>query len=131
MTWTRLVILSLVATACGSQDIQTDILSIDMRPLDCGYKWFQTGRSPALTRSCDLPRGEDLKAQQTQLAVGHAWSIAKERCPLECPPMELNDPSEWEEPFPNGACRDNHVYYTARVFFQCASMNTAGGQAAP
>ena len=113
MTWTRLVILSLVATACSSQDIQTGIVSIDMRPLDCGYKWFQTGRSPVLTRSCDLPRGEDLKAQQTQLAVGHAWSIAKERCPLECPPIELNDPSEWEEPFPNGACRDNHVYYRA------------------
>ena len=121
MTWMRLVALSMLATACSSQqNVQTGVVNVDMRPLDCGYKWFQTGRSPALQRSCELARGEGLKAQQTQLAVAHAWSIAKERCPSACPPIELNDPSEWEEPYPNGMCRENQVYYTARVFFQCA-----------
>lgn len=121
MTWMRLVVLAMLAPACSSQSIQTGSVTIDMRPLDCGYKWFQTGTSPTIRQSCDLPRGEDLLTQQTRLAVEHAWSMARERCPSECPPIELNDPSEWDEPFPNGVCRENQVYYTARVFFQCDS----------
>lgn len=92
---------------------------IDMSPVDCGYKWFQTGRSPPLARDCSLTRGNELRADQEALAVSHAWEIAAGRCPAACPPKELRDTSVWEEPYPDGFCADDLVYYTARVFFQC------------
>ena len=116
-------LLSFVAlvSACSTQSIEPQNISIDMRPVGCDYKWFQGGISPPLSQSCDLPRGEILKTEQTKLATANAWEIARTRCPAACPPIELNDPTVWEEPFPNGSCRENRVYYTARVFFQCAS----------
>ena len=106
-------------TACSSASLESSKVTIDMRPVGCDYKWFQTGTSPALRRSCALPRSEEIKIQQHDLALEHAWKIANQRCPAVCPPRELNDPSDWDEPFPNGTCRDGRVYYTARVFFRC------------
>ena len=122
MKLVRLLPLAALLSACSTPSIDPQNISIDMRPVGCNYKWFQGGISPPLNQSCDLPRGEDLKKEQIKLATANAWEIARVRCPAACPPIELNDPTEWEAPFPDGSCRENRVYYTARVFFQCASQ---------
>ena len=60
-----------------------------------------------------------VRAAQTALATEHAWEVARIRCPEACPPMELADTVEWQPPAADGVCRDDRVYFTARVFFRC------------
>lgn len=92
--------------------------SIDLSPLGCGYKWFQSGYSPTLEMACDLDRSE-LIDEQMALASEHARQVAATRCPDACSPVELVDPGDPGNAFPDGVCNDGFVYFTTRLFFQC------------
>ncbi len=92
---------------------------IDLSPLDCGYKWFQSGYSPTLEIACDADRSH-LIASQKKLASVHARDVAGTRCPQSCPPAELTDPGDPGDKFPDGVCNAGFVYFTTRLFFQCA-----------
>ncbi len=112
-----------LATACQNQTFKPPAPQIDTSPVDCGYKWFQTGRSPYTAVTCEVPRGEDMKTTMVTLATEQAWSIARQRCPEVCPPRTLQDTSEWQDNYPDGVCRKGQVFYHARVFFQCYRPN--------
>ncbi len=115
--------LCVAALAAGCESRRLEFLQpeIDMSPVGCNYKWFQTGYSSQLPVVCSEERGADFHLMQTELAGQAAWDIAEQRCPASCPPRELKDPSVWTEPNPDGVCRQNLVYYTKRVFFGCAT----------
>ena len=106
-------------SACASKNFDAPTAQIDLSPVECGYKWFQSGVSPGVQQNCDVPRTEQFKVAQQALAKENAWQIARERCPSACPPRELNDPTKGEERNPDGSCRDSRLYYGAQVFFQC------------
>lgn len=117
----KVVCLGLVClSGCsGTNELQINRPEVDMSPVGCGYKWFQSGYSPTLERPCDQDRS-DLQESQRVLALDHAWEVAETRCPTACPPIELQDSIEVEDQFPEGVCRNGYVYFTVRVFFQCA-----------
>ena len=48
---------------------------VDLSPLGCGYKWFQSGYSPTLEMACDQDRS-DLIDSQMALAREHAQEPA-------------------------------------------------------
>ena len=91
---------------------------VDLSPLGCGYKWFQSGYSPTLEMACDKDRS-DLIDSQMALAREHAQEVAGARCPESCPPVELVDPGDPGDAFPDGVCNAGFVYFTTRLFFQC------------
>ena len=91
---------------------------IDMSPVGCGYKWFQSGYSPERRLDCRVDR-EWIHASEKSLAIEDAWRIARARCPEACPPEELEDSVATEDRLPEGRCQDDKVYYVSRVFFRC------------
>ena len=93
---------------------------VDLSPLGCGYKWFQSGYSPSMEMACDLDRSH-LAEEQTELAREHAREVARNRCPTACPPVELVDPGDPGDAFPEGLCTSGFVYFTTRLFFQCGA----------
>ena len=94
-----------------------------MTPLGCGYKWFQSGYSPTLDLPCDQDR-QRLAGKQMELARAHAREIASARCPEACPPVELVDPGDPGDAFPEGVCNNGFVYFTSRLFFQCQTQRS-------
>lgn len=113
-----LLLVVLALGGCAKSELRSLKAEIDMSPVDCGYKWFQSGYSPDIYIECELNR-DHLQPEQTALAIDHAWSIANTRCPIKCPPRELKDTVEWENPSPDGVCRDGVIYFYSRLFFQC------------
>ena len=113
-----LLLAATLLAACGHQSVDAPRPAIDLSPVGCGYKWFQSGYSPELAMSCDADR-TGLVETETARAVDHAWEIARQRCPSECPPRELQDTTERPPVAPDGVCRGGRVYFTARVFFEC------------
>ncbi len=116
--------LCVAAFVAGCESRRLELLQpeIDMSPVACNYKWFQTGYSPQLPADCSQERGAEFRLTQSDLANKAAWDVAAQRCPASCPPRELKDTSVWTEPYPNGVCRHNLVYYTKRVFFGCSTQ---------
>lgn len=114
-----LLLIPAILAGCADRQPALNKTEINLGPVDCGYKWFQTGRSPDLAIDCALPRGEEVRSSQTVFAIAHAWELARDRCPASCPPRALKDTSVWEEPNPDGVCESGYVSYTAREFFQC------------
>ena len=114
----RILLTGVLVTGCAVFDNPPLRPELDLSPVDCRYKWIQSGYSPDLAKGCDAPR-EHLREEQTLLAEKNAWDIAGQRCPVSCPPRELQDPSQWRNPTPDGVCRDGVVYFHTRVFFQC------------
>jgi hypothetical protein len=111
--------LLLGLAGCAQPALELPALAVDVSPVDCGYKWFQTGYSPRVrVESCETGRDE-LRNRLTVEAVEHAWDTARVRCPVACPPAELSDTVEWENPLPDGSCKDDRLHYITRVFFQC------------
>ncbi len=100
--------------------------AVDLSPLDCGYKWFQSGYSPTLEMSCEADRSQ-IVDEQMALARQHAREVARARCPEVCPPEELVDPGDPGDAFPEGICNAGYVYFTSRLFFQCAERNRGQG----
>lgn len=106
-------------TGCaGTKDLKNFRPEVDLSPVGCGYKWFQSGYSPTVHSSCDADRST-IREAQIALARSHAWEVAENRCPDSCPPRELADSVEAEDRYPDGVCRDGYTYFTTRVFFQC------------
>lgn len=91
---------------------------VDLSPLGCGYKWFQSGYGPTLEMACAADRSA-LIDEQMALAAEHAREVARTRCPAACPPLELVDPGDPGDAFPDGVCNSGFVYFTTRLFFQC------------
>jgi hypothetical protein len=109
----------LVSSGCATKSFQENRPQLNMSPVGCGYKWFQSGYSPDRLLDCSEDRSE-LHAPEKQLAVADAWRIAISRCPNACPPIELSDSAAAEERWPEGRCDHGVVYYVSRVFFQCS-----------
>jgi len=112
--------VAVYVAGCESRGLELLQPEIDMSPVGCNYKWFQTGYSPQLPVDCAQERSADFGLTQIDLASRAAWDVAEHRCPASCPPRELKDTSVWTEPYPDGVCRQNLVYYTKRVFFGCS-----------
>ncbi len=110
--------LVLIAGCSNTQPVGPLRPDMDMTPLGCGYKWFQSGYSPTLQMPCAQDRGPIAQAQM-DLAGAHAREIANARCPAACPPVELVDPGGSGDAFPEGVCNNDFVYFTTRLFFQC------------
>ena len=119
MAWTRLGLLLLLITGCATREPPTNRVAVDVSPVGCGYRWFQSGYSPYLEIDCTADR-DHLREAQILEATDHAWAVARERCPAACPPQRLEDTVEWQHPAPEGVCRDGVAYYFTRVFFHCA-----------
>ena len=115
-----LITLLSMAGCSSSQPAGPARPEIDMTPLGCGYKWFQSGYSPTLQMPCAQSR-ELIAEAQMALASAHAREIAEARCPAGCPPVELVDPGDPGDAFPDGVCSNDFVYFTTRLFFQCQS----------
>ena len=92
---------------------------LDLSSLECGYKWFQSGYSKTLAVEDCTSNRTALRQTLEPEAKRAAWDAAKARCPVDCPPVQLPDTVEWDNPEPNGACRNGFVYFLDRVFFQC------------
>ena len=118
MTARSALLLALGLVGCSSTEPSLNRPVVDLSPVGCGYRWFQTGYSPYLTMDCAADRSA-LKAAQTQLAIAHAWAVAAERCPSDCPPRELEDTVDTPPNAPDGVCREGRVYFTSRVFLEC------------
>jgi len=113
------LILILAAAGCAQVSLEPAAPSIDLSPLGCGYKWFQTGYSQNIrVKDCDADRSA-LRTEMMIQASAHAWEVGGMRCPAQCPPRELKDTTPWENPEPNGACLQGRVYFLTRVFLQC------------
>ena len=110
---------ALLLTGCSSSGAPgPQRPELDMTPLGCGYKWVQSGYSETLEMPCEEDR-EHLAEAQMALAAEHAREVANARCPVECPPVELVDPGDPGDAFPDGVCNNGFVYFTRRLFFQC------------
>lgn len=117
---TTLIFVFAVA-GCAQRSLESARPNIDLSPLDCGYKWFQTGySSDVLIENCAMDRSV-FRDSLSQKAVAHAWEVGALRCPMECPPQELKDTVEWDNPLPDGSCKEGRLYYLARVFLQCTN----------
>lgn len=111
--------LACLSGCAGTNEPPINRPQVDLTPVGCGYKWFHSGYSPTLERLCEMDRSDLVDAQRS-LARDHAWDTARIRCPEACPPVELKDSIETDDQFPAGVCRNDIVYFTVRVFFQCA-----------
>ena len=114
-----LLLVVFIASGCATQNLSVPRPQVDLSPVGCGYKWFQSGHSPDRLIDCSVDRSE-LHAQEKQLAVADAWRIARNRCPSACPPIELPDAVPAPDRPPEGRCQQDVVYYVTRVFFQCS-----------
>ncbi len=113
--------LTLLLGGCSSFDApKRPRPQVDLSPLGCGYKWFQSGYSPTLEMDCAKDRRALVNAQMA-LAAEHAREVARTRCPEACPPVDLVDPGDPGDAFPDGVCNSDFVYFTTRLFFQCGS----------
>lgn len=116
---TRTVMLVLLLAGCASSNDLRDLRpDVDLSPVGCGYKWFQSGYSPTIQIPCDQDR-RPLKTEYQALARAHAWEVAQKRCPGACAPTELQDSVETDDRNPDGVCRGGYAYFSTRVFFQC------------
>jgi hypothetical protein len=113
-----LAIVVCLSGCAGTTRIEDMRPQVDLSPVGCGYKWFQSGYSPTVEIPCDRDRAP-MREEQTALARADAWEIAEERCPDACGPIELRDTVASEDRFPNGVCRNGYAYFSTRVFFQC------------
>ena len=114
-----LLLIILLFNGCSGTPRVPDLRpKVDLSPVGCGYKWFQSGYGPTLEMPCDEDRSP-LRSEQIALAIDHAWETARTRCPQDCPPRELEDSVPAEDRFPNGVCSNGYAYFTTRVFFQC------------
>lgn len=114
-----LLLAIFVVSGCATQNLSAPRPQVDLSPVGCGYKWFQSGYSPDRLIDCDHDRSE-LHESEKQRAVEDAWRIARSRCPSVCPPIELVDSVPSADRLPEGRCRQGVVYYVSRVFFQCS-----------
>jgi len=114
-----LLFSALIAGGCSTQSLPAPRPEVDLSPVGCGYKWFQSGYSPDRLIDCDHDRSE-LHGPEKQLAVEDAWRIARNRCPSACSPIELPDTVPSPDRLPEGRCDQGIVYYVSRVFFQCS-----------
>lgn len=115
-------ILAAVAFTAGchtSSDPRLLRPSVDLSPLSCGYKWFQSGHAMLSCDEYQVAKRERL----VELARADAWEIANQRCPVACPPVELKDTAETDGPASQAGCRGGIAYYPSRVFFQCSSRS--------
>ena len=76
----RILLTGVLLTGCAVFDNPPLKGELDLSPVGCRYKWFQSGYSPDLAKSCDAPR-EHQREEQTLLAQINAWDIAGQRCP--------------------------------------------------
>jgi hypothetical protein len=115
----RVALSVVLVAACAGPDPVVPLRPvIDLAPVGCGYKWFQSGYGPTLRIPCEQDRAP-FKQAQTALARDHAWEIARTRCPAACGPVELQDTSGSIDRFPDGVCRDGYAYFSTRIFFRC------------
>ena len=108
--------------SCAAPAQMTNRPNVNLSPLDCGYRWFQTGYSEYISMSCQDDRAP-LKETQTRMAEDHAAQVALKRCPSECPPVEVQEPVLWDNPQADGVCREGRVYFLTRKFYQCSQGN--------
>jgi hypothetical protein len=113
-----LLSLLLIGGCAAERDLGPVRPAIDVSPLGCDYKWFQSGYSPTIRVPCESDRS-GLAEHNVQLASDHAWEIARQRCPSECGPIELQDSIDSTAAEPQGVCRNGYAYFSTRVFFQC------------
>ena len=114
-----LPVLLLALCGCASRELAKYNPKIDLTPLGCGYKWFQTGYSPTREYDCDMNR-DAIRETELKLANENAWEVAHQRCPAECKPVELKDSVQWQNPHLDGVCRSGVVYFNMRIFLSCA-----------
>lgn len=114
-----LLIAAFVAGGCATQNLSAPRPQVDLSPVGCGYKWFQSGYSADRLMDCSADRSE-MHVREKQRAVEDAWRVARDRCPSVCPPIELQDSVPSADRLPEGRCQQGVVYYVSRVFFQCA-----------
>ena len=115
-----LAILIGLSGCAGTQELRDLRPAVDLSPVGCGHKWFQSGYSPTIQSACSLDRSS-IRSAHRGLALDHAWEVARTKCPDVCPPVELSDSVEAVKRFPDGVCRDGLVYFTERIFVQCGS----------
>jgi len=111
-------LLLIMMSGCESQNLPPVRAAVDLHPVGCGYKWFQSGYSEYVPWPCSEDRST-LKASLLASAESRAWEIARQRCPAACPPQERKDTVVWEHPSEDGVCREDYVYFFNRIFFQC------------
>jgi hypothetical protein len=115
----RIIAAILCLAGCASTTETPELRPrVDLSPVGCGYKWFQSGYGPTISISCDQDRSP-LRDTHRALARTHAWEIARKRCPDACRPITLKDSIDQEDRFPDGVCRSGYAYFSVRVFFQC------------
>ena len=110
--------VALLLAGCASLEPPTNRPQVDLSRLECGYQWFQTGYSEYVPIACGTQSGH-LAADLLTDATAHAWEVAILRCGQACPPVELKDKVEWDNPHKDGVCRDSRIYFLTRVFFRC------------
>lgn len=113
-----LAILIGLAGCAGTQELQDLRPNIDLSPVGCGHKWFQSGYSPTIQSACGASLSSRRDAQ-LNLALKHAWEVAHAKCPDACPPVALVDSVEAVDRHPDGVCRNDQVYFVQRIFVQC------------
>jgi len=113
-----LAVLVLLAGCAASDELRDLRPTVDLSPVGCGYKWFQSGYSPTIQIPCEQDRST-LRQEYKDTARADAWDVAQKRCPSSCAPTELQDTVQTEDRDPNGVCRGGYAYFSTRVFFQC------------
>ena len=116
-----LVLLAMTAGCQSGDDFNRLRPAVDLSPLGCGYKWFQSGHAMLTCAEYQATERDRL----VELARADAWQIAKTRCPDTCPPIELEDPVADDGPSSQAGCRGGIAYFPSRVFFQCGPGNRA------
>ena len=91
---------------------------MDMSPLGCGYTWSQSGHAEMSCKDSGVMSKDDKVA----LAREDAWRIARERCPEECPPVEMKDTASPNDREHLGTCYSGMTYYPQRILFQCRGI---------
>lgn len=88
------LLFALLAAGCSTTGEAPDPRPvIDLSPVSCGYKWFQSGYSPMIEIACEQDRSR-FRAEKLALAEEHARTIANQRCPTTCAAIELEDTSK-------------------------------------
>lgn len=111
-------VVALLAGCTPTEGVRGLRPQVDLSPVGCGYKWFQSGYGPTVQIPCNQDRAP-LSEEHKALAREHAWEIAERRCPDACASVEIDDSVAVEDRTPNGVCRGGYAYFSARVIFQC------------